>query len=366
MEVATRPARAAASGVAEIPELGLREFWYPIVESKRVTRDPVPVRVLGEDLVLFRGREGRVAALVDRCPHRGARLSLGRVLFPGTLSCGYHGWTFDERGQCLAAIVEGPDSKIPGKAAASTYPTEERRGLVWVYMGRATPPPLEEHVPASVLEGGQPRVIVAEWDCNWRHITDNFGDMCHAPYVHRTSLLMLFRRLPAWVGMQVEPLPDGKGHRVWTTRGDTVAEFPGVGKFPSRLWWRVITGRRGSTPSAEVRLPGFIVVYALEGVFGVQHINLAWPVPIDAHRTMFVNIIVTHPKSLLDRIGLNLWWHAYYGPLHERFVGQDRRLIESQDYRAPEKLSAIDTGLIQWRRLARRAAESAEAPVVSR
>ncbi|NIO07171.1 MAG: Rieske 2Fe-2S domain-containing protein, partial [Deltaproteobacteria bacterium] len=66
------------------------------------------VKVLGEDLVLFPGKDGKVAALMDRCPHRGTMLSRGRVLFPGTVSCGYHGWTFNESGDCVAAIVEGP------------------------------------------------------------------------------------------------------------------------------------------------------------------------------------------------------------------------------------------------------------------
>ena len=82
-----------------LPELGFRNYWYPIIESRHVKKRPVPVRVLGEDLVLFRGNRGRVAALVDRCPHRGTKLSRGRIIFPGTLSCGYHGWTYNEKGE---------------------------------------------------------------------------------------------------------------------------------------------------------------------------------------------------------------------------------------------------------------------------
>jgi phenylpropionate dioxygenase-like ring-hydroxylating dioxygenase large terminal subunit len=362
MNTATSPRRSLGSSVDQIPAVGLREYWYPIIESKRVTSGPVPVRVLGEDLVLFRGKQGTVAALADRCPHRGARLSLGRVLFPGTLSCGYHGWTFDERGQCLAAIVEGPESKIAGKASVNAYKTEERLGLVWAYIGSADPPPLEEQVPVFLFNSGKPHLFVDEWDCNWRLVSDNFADMCHAILVHRTSLLMLPRRLPAWAGMQVERLPDGSGHRLRAAAsGGAVAEYPGVGKFPRRRWWRVTSGHSRSTPTAELRLPGYIVVHAQEGLFDVQHVNLAWPVPIDAQRTRYVNVVTTYPKSLLDQIGLGLWWHAYYRPLHVRFVHQDRRLLQSQDYRAPEKLSALDVGVIQWRQLARAAVHRAEA-----
>src|SRR5712692_285270 len=96
------------------PVLGYRNFWYPLIESSKVGSKPIPLRMLGEDLVLFRAGP-KVAALVDRCAHRGALLSKGRVLFPETLSCPYHGWTYNAQGDCVAAIVEGPDSHVPGK-----------------------------------------------------------------------------------------------------------------------------------------------------------------------------------------------------------------------------------------------------------
>ena len=96
----TRPSQetsSASPGLPSLPLLGFRNYWYPLIESRRVNKHPVAIRILGEDLVLFRS-EGKVGALVDRCPHRGTRLSLGRVIFPGTLSCSYHGWTFNRRG----------------------------------------------------------------------------------------------------------------------------------------------------------------------------------------------------------------------------------------------------------------------------
>ena len=102
-----------------VPKLGYREYWYPAIEAHKVgrksfiffgQRKPTRVKMLGEDVVIFRGKDGKYGALWDRCPHRGALLSYGWCEFEGTVSCPYHGYTFDETGLCLAALTEGPDS----------------------------------------------------------------------------------------------------------------------------------------------------------------------------------------------------------------------------------------------------------------
>ena len=73
------------ASIPDAPLLGYRNYWYPVVEARRIGRRPISVKILGEDIVLFPGKDGKVAALVDRCPHRGTMLSRGRILFPGTL-----------------------------------------------------------------------------------------------------------------------------------------------------------------------------------------------------------------------------------------------------------------------------------------
>src|SRR5215472_6398569 len=75
-----------------LPALGLRNYWYPVMAAWRLGRKPKPLKVLGEDIVVFRDK-GKLYALAERCPHRGARLSRGRCLYPGsgTISCPYHG-----------------------------------------------------------------------------------------------------------------------------------------------------------------------------------------------------------------------------------------------------------------------------------
>jgi predicted acylesterase/phospholipase RssA len=123
---------AEAYGASQIgpfdycPKLGFREYWYPAIETRKVRGKPVSLMMLGDDLVLFRDGAGKVVALSDWCPHRGARLSLGVCEFEGTVTCPYHGYVFDGTGQCVAGLIERPDSSFPSKLHARAYPTEER------------------------------------------------------------------------------------------------------------------------------------------------------------------------------------------------------------------------------------------------
>ena len=97
-----------------IPEQGFRNYWYPVMLSSQLKKRPVKRRLLGEDIVFWRDG-GKVHALADRCPHRGASLSRGHIRFPGsgTITCPYHGWTYDGTGQLRACIQEGPLSVMP-------------------------------------------------------------------------------------------------------------------------------------------------------------------------------------------------------------------------------------------------------------
>jgi phenylpropionate dioxygenase-like ring-hydroxylating dioxygenase large terminal subunit len=296
---------------------------------------------------------------------------LGRVLFPDTLSCGYHGWTFDRHGECLAAIVEGPESKIPGKARVTAYPTEERFGIVWVFVGEAEraasgafrPPPLDEDLPPDLLEPGLLcQSFFEQWSTNWRWVTENYPDMLHAFWVHRTSLKQLFTKFPAWGKMHVETLPDGKGVHVRSLGATMQGDYPGLGKFPAHSWWRVI-GRRPKRSEgkpfgygADVRMPGYIVLPLRDPYFGLHTINVGWPVPVDESHTQFASLTVTTPSTRLQRWATRAWYHCFYAPLHSGFLNQDRRMEESQGFGRPEKLSATDSGLIQWRRMAPRIA----------
>ena len=98
----------------QIPALGYKEYWYPALKNRKVGK-PVGLKIMEEDIVFFRGESGEVAALANACPHRGGSLMHGDCHYKGTIACPYHGWVFNEAGECLAVLSEGPESRIPDR-----------------------------------------------------------------------------------------------------------------------------------------------------------------------------------------------------------------------------------------------------------
>src|SRR5271170_370725 len=111
----------------------LRRFWYPVMPVTSLADGPKPFTLLGQAIVLWLDGEGRPAAMVDRCCHRTAKLSLGFVK-DGASSCGYHGWTFDRTGRCIRIPQAKEDAKTP-KFSVQSYRAEEHYGYVWVCLG---------------------------------------------------------------------------------------------------------------------------------------------------------------------------------------------------------------------------------------
>ncbi len=161
----------------------LRRYWHPVAATVQLDEDPVrPVRILGEDLVLFRDRLGRMGLIAQRCPHRAMDLRFGVPEEEG-LRCPYHGWLFDTSGVCLQMPLEPPDSTFRERVATKAYPVKELGGLVWAYLG-PDPAPLLPEWDLFVRPGGF-RQIVANWlPCNWLQVMENRGDLGHAIYLH--------------------------------------------------------------------------------------------------------------------------------------------------------------------------------------
>ena len=153
------PRGASGIGVHDyVPEMGYREYWYPGVEEKDIQRKPVAMRICGDQVVFFRDENNKVVALNDACPHRGAYLSggissgKGNNEFKGFITCPYHGYTYDGTGQCVAALTDGPNSKLAPKLKARHYPTETHKGIVYIWMGQTEPVPLQEDVPEEFFD----------------------------------------------------------------------------------------------------------------------------------------------------------------------------------------------------------------------
>ena len=163
-----------------------KNYWYVAAPSHEIEQRPTGRILLNEPVVFYRKRDGVVVALEDRCSHRGYPLHKGRLI-EDTLECGYHGMTFNCRGQCVR--VPG-QAQIPSGADIHPYPIVEQWGFVWIWMGD---PSLAN--PASIVDWrllGDPAWTVQgehlEVKCDYKLIIDNLLDLSHLTFVHPRTL----------------------------------------------------------------------------------------------------------------------------------------------------------------------------------
>ena len=163
----------------------LRRYWQPaaLLEELQSARPVVPVRLLGEDLVLFRDSAGKLGLIGRHCPHRGADLCFGRLEDNG-LRCPFHGWHFDRTGQCLEQPGEPEGSRMHEQIKAVSYPVQERNGIIWAYMGPGEPP---EFPSFDCLRAPDSHVFAFKglWRCNWLQAMEVGIDPAHASFLHR-------------------------------------------------------------------------------------------------------------------------------------------------------------------------------------
>jgi phenylpropionate dioxygenase-like ring-hydroxylating dioxygenase large terminal subunit len=351
----------------QLPVLGFTEYWYPAIKSSEVKGKPIRIQMLGEWIVIWRD-QGRVGALVDRCAHRGARLSQGRCQFPGTLtiSCPYHGWTFDETGQCRAAIVEGPGSPLPPKVRIRAFPVAERYGVVWVWMGEGSPIPIDDELPKpfKVKDACVELYVTPPWQVNWRIACDNFIDDLHARYLHRGTPKFIFKRVRAWGTVSAHVASDKRGVIVKVDEDQAAllsdreqATYPGLGKFPRFKWWRfqkkkkqmnqVVAGERVTEGGNGTYLPSVAVIPQ----FSPLTTFVQWAVPIDEASIRNFCFLIA-PRKGIRRVLFRLHHALYFQWTQDRlFIGQDKKMTSGQS-EGPERLSASDIPVIVWRRFA--------------
>ena len=179
----------------------IREYWIPALPSNEFPTPDSPakrMRLLGENLVMFRDSDGNVGCFPESCPHRGASLYFGRSE-EGGLRCIYHGWKYDVNGNCLEMPSEPETSNYRDKVHIRNYPCNDVNHMIWVYMGsRETPPPFPAFdVNLIPEENAFPPVIMME-EANWFQNLEGDTDSVHLDWLHA--------RLRADVG------PIGRGH----------------------------------------------------------------------------------------------------------------------------------------------------------
>src|SRR6266576_2871870 len=164
----------------------LRRYWYPIAACSELVEKPTKaVRVLGEDLVLYRDKQGRPGLIGSQCAHRRMSLVLGIPEKDG-LRCPYHGWLYDRNGKCLEQPyeqAEDPDSTFKERIRMPAYPVEELGGLIFAYLG-PQPAPLLPRWELYTMEHSIRTIATEEIPCNWLQCMENSVDTVHTEWLH--------------------------------------------------------------------------------------------------------------------------------------------------------------------------------------
>ena len=161
----------------------LRKYWFPILASTELPAGQArEVRLMGEDLAVFRDPEGELGLLERHCPHRGASLGYGLAGCDG-VACPYHGWVFDKQGRCVNMPAESGKSGLLRKARITAYGAEEMAGLIFAYLG-PDPAPLLPRYDLYVWDNVLRDIGRAELPCNWLQIMENSVDPVHVEYLH--------------------------------------------------------------------------------------------------------------------------------------------------------------------------------------
>ena len=161
----------------------LRRYWYPVATDQQLGENPVQsVRLLGENLTLFRDRQGRLGLVQQRCAHRSVDLKHGIPTADG-LRCPYHGWMYDANGQCLEQPAEDPAHNFAARVQIAAYDVQELGGLIWAYIG-PQPAPLLPRWDIFVADNVFRQVGTTTVPCNWLQCQENAVDTVHVEWMH--------------------------------------------------------------------------------------------------------------------------------------------------------------------------------------
>jgi 5,5'-dehydrodivanillate O-demethylase len=243
----------------------MRRFWQPVyVAADLPASHPKPIRVMSEDLTLYRGEGGAVHLLDFRCAHRGTQLSTGWVE-GDRIRCFYHGWKYDSSGQCVEQPAE--DASFASKVRIKSYAVQEYLGLIFAYLGDSKPPPLQP-LPEFEAEGVlQARSYTRM--CNYFNNVENQCDEVHVGFAHRDSAFT--EHGLNWDIPEVAAEETDYGMRLSATRADGVARITHF-LMPNGIW---IKGSPADGQSGWVD-------------------QVAWRVPVDDTYHRSFNLALTH------------------------------------------------------------------------
>ena len=247
-----------------------RRYWHPIALTSEVSETPREIRILGEDLVIFKTTKGNIGLVHKACPHRRASMVYGKTEERG-IRCCYHGWLFSPDGEILETPGEDPNSQSAEKLRKTfklgAYPIIEFNGLVFSYLGPMDKIPDFPHYDTFEIPGNTTRPYRIDYECNWVQVLDAIMDPVHTSFLHGQSSGIQFSEGFAEVG-EIDFYERGIQYLGCNTR-----------RINDNVWVRV----------NELILPNFTqagAAFAADGTksryFGRSSFT-RWVVPVDDH-----------------------------------------------------------------------------------
>jgi 5,5'-dehydrodivanillate O-demethylase oxygenase subunit len=327
-----------------------RRYWHPIAASAQLSENPVrQIRLLGEDLVLYRDGRGQLGLLGDRCAHRRVKLRYG-IPEENGLRCPYHGWLYDSTGQCIEQPAEPPQSVFKDKVRIDAYAVEELAGLIFAYIG-PKPVPLLPRWDRLLWDDVFRCTEITVIPCNWLQCMENSPDTTHTPWLHG-------RFYQYW--LQREGIDDSdpkqKIARGWMTPiGECAYDFTDYGMVRRRAV--------GGKKDGEHWTVGQPMMFPHVGcVSGSGTDAIVWRVPIDDTTTMSIHQFVLTPGEgfKVPRQELPPYWTdsvldgaGGFKELNTVSAQDQMAWIEQGEVvdRTKEWLAQSDIGVIKYRQL---------------
>lgn len=329
------PEPTAASTSVLCENAALLGSWFVVARSIEVGSTPVPVRLLGRNVVLWRTASGEVAAAPDRCPHREAPLSAGHVE-EGCLVCPYHGWTFGDGGRCVHIPSAGEGAPVPPRAHLAVHHCAERYGLVWVSLDepRAPIPDIAQEDDDTFRRINTP---IQLWNTSATRMSDNFCDITHFPFVHTGT----FGRRQDTKAPRIE-LGDLDHHwhgYSYSVKANNATDLGSV-----------VSGQTGDVVAREMTT-GFNLPFNVRSTVryetGLEHIILMLSTPIDDVTSLFTFVIwrnddFAHSAEEVIRFDLAIG-------------AEDKKMLEQLDGVLPLDQTSLvsvqaDRCSVEWRR----------------
>jgi 5,5'-dehydrodivanillate O-demethylase oxygenase subunit len=324
----------------------LRRYWMPICPAAELTpaKPKRRVRLMGENLVLFRDGSGRHGLVPEQCPHRRASLYHGFVEEDG-LRCAYHGWKVDVAGTCLEQPFEPAGSPLKAEACVRAYPVQQLAGLLFAYLGPDPAPLLPRWETAVRKDGTRAITVLPLHNCNWLQAQENSVDPVHTYYLHAHTLMLQARdkRAQDYFHRPIEKFEFDLVHEpAWT----------GVRK-------RRTYG--GDNPEQELGHPAVFPNILINPQN--EELVIHWRVPVDDRHTSIIWLRFSPSRDGGEVEQADADIPLTYLP-HPRqsdgeydlrdFPGQDLMAWETQGPvfdRTTELLGTSDRGVVMWRKL---------------